>query len=283
MNRLGVYFGAEKLEAIFRGDTSNAVVHRHFVHSFQAIGAFICETPDESPAMVQMLARSAQKAWETLIEIYRTDDQKLKAQGVILFLHSLIVAGFLAGAQLYLLKLCELIDTGELQFLPVYGHPPGLSDQVREDAAVLSQTIYLENYFYLALNGPAPIKTARLEREFRQDFQVRIVRCRARSQLNRPTQKAYPILFDLCPLTMRTQSVLLIRDATLALDSHPADRKTYLNAPHRVVTDFTAFSRWDRELSTAVTLSVGPRHGKVLHCPDEEPATVYRTGGQPQH
>jgi len=49
---------------------------------------------------------------------------------------------------------------------------------------VLSQTIYLGNYLYLALDGPGPVKTAKIEREFRQDFQVKIICCRAQSGLN---------------------------------------------------------------------------------------------------
>ena len=51
----------------------------------------------------------------------------------------------------------------------------------------------------------------------------------ARSGLDDLVQQAYPTLFDVCPLTMRTQSILLIRDATLVLDSHPTDRKADLN------------------------------------------------------
>ena len=183
MNRLGVYFGAEKQEALFRGDTSNDVVNRYFVFSFQAIGMHICGSPDESPVMVRLLARYTQKAWETLIEIHRTDDQRLAAQGVLFLTYSLIVMGFTSNAQFYLLKVCELIDKGNLRFLPVYGRPLELSEQVREDSAVLSQTIYLENYLYLALDGPGPVKTVKIEREFRLDFQVRIICCRPRSVL----------------------------------------------------------------------------------------------------
>jgi len=175
MSKLGVHFGPEKREALIRGDISNAVVNRYFVYSFQAIGMHLSGDPDESPAMVRLRAVYGQKAWESLIEIYRTDSQKLKAQGLLFFVHSLILMGFPAGAQLYLLKVCELINAGNLQFLPVYGHPPELSDQVREDAAVLSQAVYLENYFYLVLGGPEPMRTARIEEEFRQDFQVRII------------------------------------------------------------------------------------------------------------
>ena len=175
MNRLGVYFGTEKQEALFRGDITNAVVNRYFVYGSQAIGTHLCGTLDESPTMTRLVAVHGQKAWETLIEMRKINDQRLLAQGLLFFVYSLIVMGFPSNAQFYLLKVCELIDKGTLQFLPVYGRPPELSDQVREEAAVLSQTIYLENYLYLALDGPGPVKTVKIEREFRQDFQVRII------------------------------------------------------------------------------------------------------------
>ena len=175
MNRLGVYFGAEKQGALFRGDTSNAVVDRYFVYGFQAIGVHLCEIPEESPAMARLVAVYSQKAWETLIEIYKTNNLRLSAQGLLFFVYSLIVMGFPSNAQFYLLKVCELIDKGNLRFLPVYGRPPELSEQVREDAAVLSQTIYWVNYLYLALDGPGPARTVKIEREFRQDFQVRVI------------------------------------------------------------------------------------------------------------
>ena len=176
MSRLGIYFGPEKQEALFRGDTSNAVVNRYYVYALQTTGMHLFGAPEGSPDMVLLAARSAQRTWETLIEIYRTDDQKLKARGLLFFVHFLVAMGLPANARLYLFKVCELIDKGNLRFTPVYGHPPELSDQVREDAAVLSQTIYLENYFHLALDGPPPVKTAKIERDFRQDFQVRIIR-----------------------------------------------------------------------------------------------------------
>ena len=175
LNRLGVFFGTEKQEALFRGDTSNAVVDRYFVYSFQAVGMHLCGAPDESPAMARLLAIYGQRAWETLVEIHKTNNLRLSAQGLLFFVYSLIVMGFPSNAQFYLLKVCELINKGNLRFLPVYGRPPELSEQVREDAAVLSQVIYLENYFYLALDGPGPVKTVKIEREFRQDLQVRII------------------------------------------------------------------------------------------------------------
>ena len=179
--------------------------------------------------MVRLLAIHGQKAWETLIEIYKTGDHRLAAQGLLIFVHSLIIMGWPSNAQFYLLKVCELVSKGNLRFLPVYGHPPELSDHVREDAAVLSQTIYLENSFRLTFGGPEPAKTAKIEEEFRRDFQVRITPYFVRSGLRDLVQRVYPALFDLCPLTMRTRSILLVRDVTLVLDSNPTDRKLGLN------------------------------------------------------
>jgi len=177
MNKLGLYLGLKKQEALLRGDTSNAVVNRYFIYAFQAIGTHLCGAPGESPAMVKLQARYMQRAWETLIEIYKTDDQKLKAQGVLFFVYSLVIMGFMAGAPLYLWKMCKLIDNANIRFLPVYGRPAELSEQIREDVAVLSQTIYMENYLHLAFDGSAPVMTARIEREFRTDLQVRIIQC----------------------------------------------------------------------------------------------------------
>ena len=46
----------------------------------------------------------------------------------------------------------------------------------------------------------------------------------------------YPLLFDICPLTMRTQSILLVRDAISILSS--VDRETdHLNDRHGKLTN----------------------------------------------
>lgn len=166
----------EKQRALFRGDTSNAVVHRHFTYTFQALGMYFCGPPGESPIMLRLLAKYSQLAWETLVEVQETGDKRLIAQALIMLVHGLIIIGFTGSAPLYLLKLCELINNANLQFLPVYGRPPELSDQVREEVTVLSQAIYLENYCYLAMGGAVPTGTARIEREFRLDLEVRIIR-----------------------------------------------------------------------------------------------------------
>ena len=176
MNKLGLYFGKEKLEALLRGDVSNTVVNRYFVYGLQATGMYFCEALEATPAMVWLQARYAQLAWETLVEIHGTGDNKLKAQGLMLFVHATVIMGFTALSQFYLSMVCKIIDKAKLQFLPVHGCPAELSEQVREDAAVLSQVIYLVNYFHLTLNGSMSPMMARIEKEFRLDLEVRTVR-----------------------------------------------------------------------------------------------------------
>ena len=173
LNKLGVYFTQEKQEAILRGATSNAVVNRHFIDALHVIGPHLGGTPEETPGMIQIQARYAQRSWESLIELNKTDREREKAQALVLLTHGFIILGLTAGAQLYLLKACKLIEKEKLRFLPECGSPPGLSDQVREDVSVLSQAIYLENYFYLTLGGAVPVKTSRIEKEFRFELQVR--------------------------------------------------------------------------------------------------------------
>ena len=189
MNKLGLYFRKEKLEAILRGDTSNAVVHRLFVYTLRGVGKYLCETPEATPAMVRLQARHTQEALESLVEISRTGDHKLNAQALLLLAYISIIVGFPRTAQLYLSRACEMINKANLRFLPVYGRPAELSEQVREDAAALSQTMYLENYFYLTLEGSAPTKTARIEKEFRLELQVShltIFHCRPRNVFSGP-------------------------------------------------------------------------------------------------
>jgi len=175
LNRLGLYLTKEKQEAVLRGDLSDAVIDRYFVYGFQAVGMHFCGTPDGSLAMVLLQAKYAQAAWESLIRVFETNKERLKVQGLVLLVHAFIVMGWTISAQSYLLKLCKIIEEAGLQYLPTCGRPAELSEQVREDASVLSQAIYLENYFYLTLGGSAPVFTARIEREFRLDLQVRTI------------------------------------------------------------------------------------------------------------
>ena len=235
MNKLGVYFRPEKREALLRGDISNAVVNRHFVYGFQVTGMYLSKAPDDSPATVRLLAEHIENAWVSFFETHGI----LKVQGVVLLVHAFVIMGLPKTAPSFLRKAFEIINKADLRFLPVYGRPAELSEQVREDAAVLSQAIYLENYFYLTLGGPAPMMGARIEKEFRLDLQVGTIHfhCSVRSRLIGLVQRTYPLLLDICPLTMRTQGILLVRDATLVLNSNPANCETGLNGLLWVATD----------------------------------------------
>lgn len=175
MDKLGLYLTKEKQEAILRGDTSGAVIHKYFIYGFQATGMHVCGALEETPAMVRLQARYAQMAWETLVMVFETEKHRLKVQSLLLLIHAFVFVRFTVGAQLYLFKACKIIEKAKLQFLPTYGRPAELSEQVREDASVLSQVIYLENYFYLAMGGSPPVMT-RIEKEFRLDLQVRTIR-----------------------------------------------------------------------------------------------------------
>ena len=176
LNKLGLYLTQEKREAILRGDPSNSVVNRYFVDGLQGMGMYLGEAPEQTPAMVRLQARYSQRAWESLIHLKQTNREREKAQALMLIAHSVTILGFNAGAQLYLMKAYKVIEIANLRFLPECELPAEFSEQVREEASVLSEAIYLENYFYLALGGSAPTKTVRIEREFRLDLQVKDIR-----------------------------------------------------------------------------------------------------------
>ena len=177
LSRLGLYFTTEKQDALIRGDISNAVVNRHFVYALQVFGVHACGTPEITPLMIHRQARYLQMTLESLVQLTRTNQERTKVQAFVSGIHAAILVGFKAVAQLYLLKACKLIEKAKLRFLPESGPPTELSEQVREDVSVLSQVIYLENYIFLTLGGSVPTRTARIEREFRLDLQVRGVRC----------------------------------------------------------------------------------------------------------
>ena len=176
LNKLGVYFTQEKQEAILRGDTSNSVVHRNFMDAVQSMGMVLCGYPGESPTIIRLHARYAQRAWESMVQLQQTNQERSKAQALVLLTHTFVILGLSASSQVYFLKACKIIEKEKFRFIPEYGLPVAFSEQVRENACLLSQAIYLENFFYLAMGGSAPVKTARIEREFRCDLQVRTIR-----------------------------------------------------------------------------------------------------------
>jgi hypothetical protein len=173
LNRLGLYFTIEKQEALYRGDISNTVVNRHFVYAMQVFGVHACGASGLTPSVARLQARYVQMVLETLVQLNRTNQERTRVQALVSGIHASILIGFKALAQLHLHRAHKIIEKANLRFLPEYGPPAKLSDQVREDISVLSQVIYLENYLYLMLGGSAPVRTAGIEREFMLDLEVR--------------------------------------------------------------------------------------------------------------
>ena len=172
---MGLYFTTAKQEAILRGDISNTVVDRHFVYGFQAIGVHFRGVPKATPAMIRLQARYLQLTLESLFRLNETKQERAKAQALMLAIHAAVITGFTALAQYYLVKACKIIEKANFQFLPEHGPPAELSEPVREELSTLCQAIYLENHFYLVLGGAGPVMTARIEREFRSELQVRAI------------------------------------------------------------------------------------------------------------
>ncbi|KAF9779632.1 hypothetical protein BJ322DRAFT_1113432 [Thelephora terrestris] len=181
--------------------------------------------------MVQLQARYLQRAWESLVQLMQTNQERAKARALMLVAHTYILLRMNAAAQLYFLKACKIIEKQQLQFFPEHGHPHGFPDQVREDASVLSQAIFLENYFYLTSGGSPPVKTVRLVRAFRSDL-----------------QRVYPYLFKICPLTMRTQSILFVRDAIHVLNSPVDQAETASDQQESCIRLVCALDRYSSDL-----------------------------------
>ena len=173
MSRLGLYFTKEKREALVRGDTSNLVVDRLFVYMLQAFGVHLCRVPPTA-ANIRLQANYAQIVMESLIQLNETNQEITKLQALVSAIHASILVGFMASGQLNLLMASKIIAKAKLRFLMEYEPPAELSERVLEDFSVLSQVIYLDNYFYLTSDGsvPVPVQTAGIEREFRFDLQV---------------------------------------------------------------------------------------------------------------
>ena len=74
----------------------------------------------------------------------------------------------------YLTKACIALNVAKLRFIPDTGCPPVFTEDVHERLAVLSQVIYLEHHLFFAVDGLEPRMTARIEKEFRHELQVRV-------------------------------------------------------------------------------------------------------------
>ena len=164
--KFGIHLKRERLDALISGDQSGTVLDRYMVIAAHTFGMPYCLRVDATPGMIQLHARRTQIAWESLAELVKGNDHKLKVQAVLMVASAYIYANMMQSASLYIHKSCDYIKAGDLQFVPTYGRPPEFSEELHETLAVLSQTIYWANYSFLVCGGPEPHATAKLENEF---------------------------------------------------------------------------------------------------------------------
>ena len=154
------------------GDQSGTVLDRFWVLSSHALGMPYSLRVDSTPGMVRLHARRSQIAWESLAELVKGNNHKLKVQAILVVASTFIYVNMMQSASLYIQKSCDYIKAGNLQFIPTYGRPPKFSEELHETLSALSQTIYWMNYSFLACGGPQPHATAKLEKEFRWELPV---------------------------------------------------------------------------------------------------------------
>ena len=172
LKKLGIHLTARKEEAIMHGDTSGDVVHPFFVHTSNAVGMHLRICVGDSPAMVRLHAKHAQRALEQISEVGRSGNMQLKAQMYLYAASACLFQRWFQPARAYLTEACDAVDAANLRFIPVSGRPPELTEEVQERLAVLSQIMYMENYLSLAIDRAPPTMTARIEEEFRHELQV---------------------------------------------------------------------------------------------------------------
>ena len=155
-----------------RGDTSGNVVHPFFVHFSNAVGMHFRAGVEDSPAMLQLQARHAHQVLKHMSEAGKSNNAGLITQILLCTTAGCLFQRLFRPTRIYLKKACDTINAANLRFIPVFGRPPELTEEVQERLAVLSQAIYLENYLYLAIDRAPPTMTAQIEREFRHELQV---------------------------------------------------------------------------------------------------------------
>jgi hypothetical protein len=158
-----------------RGDTSGDVVHPFFVHASNALGMHLRGGVGDSPAMIRLHAKHAQRSVEQMSEADKSDNAELKAQMYLYPAFGCLFQRWFKPARIYLAKACDIVDAANMRFIPVFGRPPELTEEVQENLAVLSQTVYIENYLSLAIDRTPPTMTVRIENEFRHELQVRVL------------------------------------------------------------------------------------------------------------
>ena len=124
--------------------------------------------------MVRLHAKYSQLSWEQVAEISKGSDAILKAQVFLYIATASLYTRWFEHSRQCLTKACIALNAASLRFIPVIGRPPELTENVHERFAILSQLIYFENYMCLAMDGIEPKMTARIEKEFRHELQVRV-------------------------------------------------------------------------------------------------------------
>jgi len=170
----GIYLTGPKQDAVMRGDTSNTIVHPFFVPATAALGMNLCAGVGDSPTMVRLFAKYTQLSFEQLAVVVSGSDANLQAQAFLYYVAGSLYARWSVVSRQYLRKACIALNAASLRLIPATGRPPGLTEDVRERLAVLSQIIYFENYLFLAVDGAEPKMAARIEKEFRHELQVRV-------------------------------------------------------------------------------------------------------------
>jgi len=170
--KFGAKLSRERLDGILRGDQSGTVPNRALVCGGHVLGTISSAGMDDTPAMVQFHARRVQKAWESLVELFKGNDYRASLQLAVLVAASHVYMRMPQMAILYIQKSCDFAKAGNLQFVPTCGRPPQFSEGLHETLASLSQIIYWANFLFLMRGGPEPHATAELEKEFRWELQV---------------------------------------------------------------------------------------------------------------
>lgn len=169
---LGVKFSHKKLDALLRGDQSGTVLDPAFVCGSHVLGMLFSRDVNDTPAMVRFHAIRAQIAWERLVELFDSNNHGSKVQAAMKVAAVYILIRMKQHSILYIQKSCDLIETGNMGFIPASGHVPEFSEELHEVLVTLSQTIYWANYLFLMRDGPEPRATFKLEKEFRIELPV---------------------------------------------------------------------------------------------------------------
>ena len=63
-----------------RGDTSGSIIHPFFIHATHALGMHFCAGGGDSPAMIRLHTKHAQRTLEHILEVNKSDDMELQTQ-----------------------------------------------------------------------------------------------------------------------------------------------------------------------------------------------------------